>query len=79
MSAFFNVHHNLEAIKKVALLHAIEHGCNYNIILMNPDSDGNFSREAGSTYEMVRDSYFEKERPNVKIIATTDQIQQLKQ
>src|SRR5688572_9810289 len=66
-----DVHRNLEAIIMIAKAEAIEHNCNYNIILVNP-IDGKLG--AGSTYEIVRDSYFETERPNVKLIATTIQL-----
>lgn len=65
------VHENLEAIIMIAKHEAKEHNCNYNIILMNP-VDGELG--PSSTYEMVTDSYFEKERPNVKLIATTLQL-----
>lgn len=65
------VHKNLEAVIMVAKHEAKEHNCNYNIILMNP-VDGELGDS--STYEMVGDSYFEKERPNVKLIATTLQL-----
>jgi hypothetical protein len=65
------IHRNLEAIVMVAKHEAKEHNCNYNIILMNP-VEGELGES--STYEMVADSYFEKERPNVKLIATTLQL-----
>jgi hypothetical protein len=67
-----DIHHNLEAIKDVAISYAKEHQVNYNIILMNPDSDGKFTM--GSTYEYVADSYFEKERPNVILLHKTDDL-----
>jgi len=57
-----SVHHNLQLLEKVALQKAKEHNCNYNIIIMN-HVNGLYDAEAGSTYEMVTDSYFEKERP----------------
>lgn len=69
-----NIYQNLEAITQVALQYAKEHDCNYNIILMNPDENDEFSEANGSTYEMVADSYFDKERSNVKLITTTDEI-----
>lgn len=59
---------------QLALHEAREHNCNYNVILFNPDENGEFSLERGSTYEMVADSYFEKPRPNVKLITTTGEI-----
>ena len=65
------IHRNLEAVVIVAKHEAKEHNCNYNIILMNP-VEGELGDS--STYEMVTDSYFEKERPNVKLIATTLQL-----
>lgn len=45
------IHHDLENITKIAMHDAQKHMCNYNIILMNPDSDGEFSIIHGSTYE----------------------------
>lgn len=69
-----SIYHDLDAIKDVALSCAKEHQVNYNVILMNPDENGNFSRSAGSTYEFVRDSYFEKKRPNVIKLFTTDSV-----
>lgn len=67
-----DVHHDLEAITEVAKHHAKEHGVNYNIIIHNPDENGEF--QDGSTYEFVADSYFEKERPNVKLLHKTDDL-----
>lgn len=67
-----SIYHNLEDIKLVAISYAQDHGVNYNIILMNPDAEGNFTK--GSTYEFVTDSYFEKDRPNVKLICKTDSL-----
>jgi len=69
-----SIYHNLEAMTQLALHEAREHNCNYNVILFNPDENGEFSLENGSTYEMVADSYFEKPRPNVKLITTTGEI-----
>lgn len=66
--------HDLDAITDVALSYAKEHQINYNVILHNPDENGNFSRSSGSTYEFVTDSYFEKERPNVIKLFTTNSI-----
>lgn len=66
-----DIHKDYEAIKSVALHYAKEHNANYTVILMN-GVDGEFSLENGSTYEYVADSYFEKERPNVKILFRTD-------
>lgn len=69
-----SIHHNLEAIKSVALHHAKEHECNYNIIIFNPDAAGNFNEAEGSTYEYVRDSYFDKPRPHAKLLHKTDDL-----
>lgn len=67
-----SIHQNLELIKAVALHNAKEHGCNYNVILMNPDN-GMF-KEGSSTYEFVRDSYFDTERTNCILLHKTDDI-----
>lgn len=69
-----NIHHDLEAITMVAVELAKEHRCNYNISLVNPNENGEFSMDAGSTYEFLADSYFEKDRPRVKIIHKTDDL-----
>lgn len=69
-----NIHHNLEAIKDLAIESAKEHGCNYSVILVNPDENGKFNVEMGSTYEFVADSYFEKPRPNVILLHKTDDL-----
>ena len=69
-----SVYKNLEAMTMVSIHNAKEHGCNYNIILVNGDENGEFSEERGSTYESVTDSFFNKERPNVKLIARTDDL-----
>lgn len=67
-----SIHHDKEGIRAVALHYAKEHNCNYNIILMNPDKNGQFCM--GSTYECVTDSYFEKERPNVILLEKTNDL-----
>ncbi len=69
-----SIYHNLEQTKLVACEYAKNHNCNYNIIIMNPDVSGNFSLDNGSTYEMVIDSYFEKPRPNAKLLFKTDDL-----
>lgn len=69
-----NIHHDLEGIKLVAIDFAKEHNCNYNIILMNPNSQGKFDPSEGSTYEFVIDSYFDKPRPNAIILHKTDDL-----
>ena len=74
-----DVHHNLDMITEVAKLNAKDHNCNYTIILKNPDENGEFSMDKGSTYEFVADSYFNKERPNCKIIAKTDDLLEVKE
>lgn len=67
-----NIHNNLEKIKIMAKHYAVKHKCRYTVILTNPDEQGNY--EAGiSTYEFVRDSYFEKESPFAKTITNTDE------
>jgi hypothetical protein len=66
-----DIHKNLEAIVTIAKHDAKDHNCNYNIIISNP-VDGEFGE--GSTYEIVADSYFEKERPNSKLLVTTLQL-----
>lgn len=72
-----NIYHDLEAIKAVALDYTKRDGYNYNIILHNPNAEGKFDLDAGSTYEFVMDSYFNKPRPNVILICKTkDLIQQ---
>ncbi len=69
-----NIHHDFEKIKMMAIHHAKEHNCNYTVILMNPDENGNFSLNSGSTYEFVIDSYFEKERLNIKTLFETKSL-----
>ena len=66
-----DIYKDKEAITEIAIHKAKEHGCNYNIILFNP-IDGEFGD--GSTYEFVADSYFNKERPNVILLAKTDDL-----
>lgn len=68
-----SVYKNLEAMTEVAVHLAKEHKCNYNVILHSPDENGEFC-EKRSTYEMVADSYFEKDRPYVKLIYKTDDL-----
>ena len=65
-----DIHQNLEAITMVALHHAKEHDCNYNVIISNP-IDGEFGD--GSTYEYVADSYFKKERDCILVMKTDDE------
>jgi hypothetical protein len=67
---YMEIHKDLERIKTVVILQAIEHDCNYNLIIHNHVNE-KFDPER-STYEMVVDSYFEKPRPNVVILHKTD-------
>lgn len=68
-----SIYKNLDHMIMIALHSAKEHDCNYNIILMNPTESGGFDDRL-STYEMVRDSYFEKDRPNVALLYRTDDL-----
>ena len=68
-----DIHKSLDMITLVAKKHAQDHRCNYNIIISNPDKQGLFDPEC-STYEYVADSYFEKPRPNAKLLYTTDEL-----
>lgn len=63
-----DIHKDYEAIKAVAEYYAKEHNCKYHLIISNPTKEGEFGDN--STYEFVVDSYFEKERPNVKLLET---------
>jgi len=67
-----SIHTNLEEIKAVAIYKAKEHNCNYNIIIHNA-VDGEF-KEGESTYEFVRDSYFETDRQNCVLLHKTDDL-----
>lgn len=67
-----SVHHSETLMTAVAVEKAKEHRCNYNIIIHNP-VDGWF-KLGHSTFEMVADSYFNKERPNVMLVKKTDDI-----
>lgn len=69
-----DIHTDLEKIKIVAMYHAKQHGINYNIIILNPNDKGEFDFASGSTYEYVTDSYLKKERNNIKLLITTDQL-----
>jgi len=69
-----SIYHNLEDMKMVAVQSAKDHGCNYNVILMCPDSEGKFNRFKGSTYEMVANSFFNKPRPNAVLLHKTDDL-----
>lgn len=67
-----SIHCDLESIKMLAQEEAKNHNCIYIVILMNPDDNGEFDARDGSTYEFVRESYFEKPRPNAKKLFITD-------
>lgn len=69
-----NIYRDLEKQILLAKQYAEKHQINYNIILMNPNPQGEFDASYGSTYEFVADSYFEKERPNVIILHKTDDL-----
>lgn len=69
-----SIYHDLDQMKLVAIHQAIQHNCNYNIIISNPNEKGEFDLSKGSTYEMVTDSYFDKDRPNAKLIHKTDDL-----
>lgn len=71
-----SIYNNLDEMKMTAVHLAKKHNCNYNIIIMNHE-DGAFNENGGSTYEMVRDSYFETERPNVVKLHDTDELIQI--
>jgi hypothetical protein len=71
-------HKDFDSIKTVAVHYAKEHNCKYNIILHNPNENGQFGED--STYEFVTDSYFNKERPNdilVEVINPTYTIDEV--
>jgi hypothetical protein len=68
------IHTDLRQIIQIALSYAKRDNCNYTILILNPNEKGEFDIASGSTYEFVRDSYFEKERTNIKILYTTDQL-----
>jgi hypothetical protein len=65
-----SIYSNLEAMTEVAMYKAKEHNCNYNVIISN-HVDGDFV-PGRSTYEMVADSFFNRERPNVVLLFKTD-------
>ena len=67
-------HTDLELTKIIALQFAKKHNMNYTIFILNPNDKGEFDINAGSSYEMVIDTYWEKPRPNTKIVCTTDEL-----
>ena len=74
-----SLYHDLEATKMMAIHYASEHDKNYNVILANPNEHGEFDAAKGSTYEIVQDSYFEKERPNAIRLHKTDDLVKIKE
>lgn len=62
---------DLDKIAMMAKYYAKTHNCNYNIILLNPNGNGDFEPNV-SSYEFVVDSYFEKERPNAVLLMRTE-------
>lgn len=68
-----SVHKSLESIKLLAKNAAGNHNMVYVVVIMNPNEAGEFEEQAGSTYEFVAESYFEKPRPNVKVLLRTDE------
>jgi len=68
-----SVYHNLEQMKMLALVDALQFGDNVNVIISNPDPDGQFSWTCRSTYEKVADSYFNKPRTAVIVYKTDDE------
>lgn len=70
------IHKNLAQMILVAIAQAEYHNCNYNVIISNP-VDGKFD-DTVSTYEMVADSYFENDRPNVLLLYKTDDLINMK-
>lgn len=72
-----SIYKDLKAMTELALHQAKEHNCNYNIIISNA-VNGKFDFFA-STYEMVADSYFNRERPNCILVHTTDELRKPQQ
>jgi hypothetical protein len=67
-----SIHTDLKSMKEIAKFFSMQHKTKYTIIILNPDENGEFSFSNGSTYEYVQDSYFEKQRENVKVLCNTD-------
>lgn len=65
------IYKDREAMQEMAIHFAKESGVNYNLILHSP-VDGEFGD--GSTYEVVTDSYFEKDRPHAILLTKTDDV-----
>jgi len=74
MKAEKSIHHDLSMIEKIALFKAEKNNRLYHIILMNPDAQGNFNEEEGSTYEIVTDNFLNEEENTFTInyVAITD-------
>lgn len=73
------IYNDLEMMKAVATYFAQNHNCNYNIVIMNPDPEGNFNEEYGSTYEFVGDSFFEEDDQNVILLHKTNDLMNIKE
>lgn len=56
----------------MALHNAKEHGCNHNILLLNPVNS--ILEPSCSTYEKVTVRYFKKAGENVILVDTTDEL-----
>jgi hypothetical protein len=69
-----DIYKDIEMIKLLAIDQAKKHNCNYNVILKNPDENGKFDSDKGSTYEFVADTYFEKPRPHAILLHKTDDL-----
>lgn len=67
------IYHDFNAIKELALFYAKRDKMNYNVIIVNPDENGNFNEAKGSTYEVVNDNYFSKERPHIVRVYQTNE------
>jgi hypothetical protein len=65
---------NLDEVKSSAISKARQHKMNFNVIILNPDGDGNFSIASGSTYQIVADAYFDTPRPNAILLCKTDDL-----
>jgi hypothetical protein len=68
-----SIYHNLEKLILIALSASIKHECNYNIILINPSENGEYT-EGVSSYGFVTDSFFDTERPDVLLLSKTDDL-----
>lgn len=69
-------YHDVEMAKTMALHFAQVHNIKYNVVVMNPDKNGNYSKEEGSTYEIILDSGLGK--ANIRKVTDTDELAKLK-